>query len=384
MSKIFLTGITGLVGSAFVSELLRQRDDVEIICLTRKGGAPSAQERVKNILKEQCEFDGHPESITKILSKVAVIEGDVTTIDPAALAADERLKGVDTIFHCAADVNLGKDPEGRVFRINYDGTLKILELANLLKVKALHYVSTAYIAGRLCGRAMEDSPIDSGFYNPYEESKFKAEQAVRNSGIPFTIYRPSIIVGRRNDGRIRKPLAFYRILEFIGKLKAHACQKRGLDYETETDLKIYFQAGASQKIYFVPIDYVQYAVTALFQKPVENRAYHITGDSPVSTHMIDRTVTNVLHVKKMFYEEGQEHPGDIVMKDVRLAERLLGDLFPYFETNITFDQSNVRSALGDQALDWTFGDAELTTMVRSFYQDFFPNVPWLQKLIAER
>ena len=111
-------------------------------------------------------------------------------------------------------MNLGKDPTGKTFHINYDGTVNMLELARLVNAKAFHYVSTAYVAGKLVGRAMEAVPQESGFNNPYEESKCKAEMLVRNSGFPFTIYRPAIITGRRRDGRIRKPLAFYyRILE---------------------------------------------------------------------------------------------------------------------------------------------------------------------------
>ena len=45
MEKIFLTGITGLVGSAFVVALLRERQDYEIVCLARKTAVKSAQQR---------------------------------------------------------------------------------------------------------------------------------------------------------------------------------------------------------------------------------------------------------------------------------------------------------------------------------------------------
>ena len=98
-------------------------------------------------------------------------------------------------------------------------TRNALALAHLLKVKALHYVSTAYVAGTVVGRVMEGALPATGFNNSYEKSKFEAEKLVRECGIPYTIYRPSIIVGRLSDGLIRKPLAFYRIMEFLGKFK---------------------------------------------------------------------------------------------------------------------------------------------------------------------
>lgn len=376
MEKIFLTGITGLVGSAFVVALLRERQDYEIVCLARKTAVKSAQQRTEEVIRDECRFDGCPELADRILKSVKVIEGDVTTINPEELAKNPLLAGTTIIFHCAADVNLGKDPTGRTYRINYNGTEIMVKLAQLLKVKEFHYVGTAYIAGKLVGTAFENMPIDNGFNNPYEESKFKAEMLVRNSGIPFTIYRPAIITGRRSDGRIRKPLAFYRILEFLGKLKSHYCTKHHIDHTGWANLQINFATMPSEHVYFVPIDYVQEAITALFQQPVNNQAYHITGESPLSTHQIENSICRVLRL------DGTTVNGGPVAEtmDNKLMARFLGDLFPYFSSDIVFDQSNVRKALGDKILDWEYGQKGLEILIRSFYKDYFPNVEWLQTL----
>ena len=376
MEKIFLTGITGLVGSAFVVALLRERQDYEIVCLARKTAVKSAQQRTEEIIRDECRFDGCPELADRILKSVKVIEGDVTTINPEELAKNPLLAGTTIIFHCAADVNLGKDPTGRTYRINYNGTENMVKLAQLLKVKEFHYVGTAYIAGKLVGTAFENMPIDNGFNNPYEESKFKAEMLVRNSGIPFTIYRPAIITGRRSDGRIRKPLAFYRILEFLGKLKSHYCTKHHIDHTGWANLQINFATVPSEHVYFVPIDYVQEAITALFQQPVNNQAYHITGESPLSTHQIENSICRVLRL------DGTTVNGGPVAEtmDNKLMARFLGDLFPYFSSDIVFDQSNVRKALGDKILDREYGQKGLEILIRSFYKDYFPNVEWLQTL----
>lgn len=376
MEKIFLTGITGLVGSAFVVALLRERQDYEIVCLARKTAVKSAQQRTEEVIRDECRFDGCPELADRILKSVKVIEGDVTTINPEELAKNPLLAGTTIIFHCAADVNLGKDPTGRTYRINYSGTENMVKLAQLLKVKEFHYVGTAYIAGKLVGTAFENMPIDNGFNNPYEESKFKAEMLVRNSGIPFTIYRPAIITGRRSDGRIRKPLAFYRILEFLGKLKSHYCTKHHIDHTGWANLQINFATVPSEHVYFVPIDYVQEAITALFQQPVNNQAYHITGESPLSTHQIENSICRVLRL------DGTTVNGGPVAEtmDNKLMARFLGDLFPYFSSDIVFDQSNVRKALGDKILDWEYGQKGLEILIRSFYKDYFPNVEWLQTL----
>ncbi len=376
MKKIFLTGITGLVGSAFVVALLRERKDYEIICLARKSPVKSAEQRTEEIIRDECAFDGCPEVADEILRSVKVIEGDVTTIVPEKLAEHPLLAGTDIIFHCAADVNLGKDPTGKTYRINFNGTENMVKLAQLLKVKEFHYVGTAYIAGRLIGTAYENKPVDNGFNNPYEESKFKAEMLVRASGIPFTVYRPAIITGRRSDGRIRKPLAFYRVLEFLGKVKSHRCSKLGLNPTDWINMHINFATVPSEHVYFVPIDYVQEAITALFQQPVSNQAYHVTGDSPISTREIEDTICGILRLDGVTVDPNEKAPD----MDNKLMGRFLGDLYPYFSSDIIFDQSNVRKVLGDGILDWEYGSKGLEILIRSFYKDYFPNVEWLQTL----
>ena len=379
MAKIFLTGITGLVGSAFVTGLLKERDDVEIVALTRANATQSAAERVEDVIREQCELDEHPEDIDKILNAVTVIGGDIAEINPEEIAAMPELEGVDTVFHCAADVNLGKDPQGRTYRINYHGTENIVELSKILKIKELHYVCTAYIAGKLQGTAIEDNPVDSGFHNPYEESKYKAEMLVRNAGIPFTIYRPSIIIGRRKDGKIRRALAFYRILEFMAKLKKHTASKTNQDPTGFVDLDIHFPAAVSKHIYFVPIDYIQEAIVKLYQTPVCGKAFHITGDSPVTTLQILEAMCEILKVKNLSVGAENHDP----TRDEKLMSRFLGDLLPYFSSDIIFDQSNVRKVAGDEILDWPIGLEGLKTMMRTYYHDFFPNVEWLQQITSE-
>ena len=91
MNKILVTGITGLVGSAFVVALLRERKDYEIVCLVRSGGGKSAAERVDSIIRDECAFDGCPEIAEDVLKKIDVVEGDVATIVPEELAKNEKL-----------------------------------------------------------------------------------------------------------------------------------------------------------------------------------------------------------------------------------------------------------------------------------------------------
>ena len=83
----------------------------------------------------------------------------------------------------------------------------MLELAELCRrrggLRRFSYVSTAYVAGTHDGEFSEDQlDVGQGFRNPYERSKFEAEQLVRayRGRLPIQVFRPSIIVGERATG----------------------------------------------------------------------------------------------------------------------------------------------------------------------------------------
>lgn len=368
MSKIFVTGITGLIGSAFSSMVL-ERNNMEIIALARGSDAVSAQKRVNQVIQEQCSFDGKPELVSSILKRIEVIDGDISSVDENELFM--KLRDVEVFFHCAANVNFGKDPEGRTFRTNYTGTKKMLALAQKLNIKSFHYVSTAYVAGKHIGRAVEDGLVAEDFNNSYEKSKFMAEQLVRDSGIPFTIYRPSIVVGRIQDGKIRKPLAFYRVLEFLAKLKKHRCSKMKISPAEEVSLNLRLKACPSDKIYFVPVDYVQQSIVEIFlNKAVNNKTYHITGNSPVTTEMIEATVGKALGINNVTLESEVIDPNPLE----RVAQKCLSDFLPYFSSQIIFDVENTKEALGCPSMTWKMNAKNLEKVIRGFYSEHYPEV----------
>ena len=362
-----MTGITGLVGASFTTALLKQHPDYRIVSLCRGFGGESGKARAEKTIRIQCAFDGTPELADEILSRVDIIEGTLQNLPEDDMLA----KGpYDTFFHCAADVNLGKDPQGKTFATNFGGTQAALALAKKAKVSTFHYVSTAYVAGLSKGRVMEDSMPATDFNNPYEKSKFESEKLVRNSGFSYTIYRPSIIVGRRSDGMIRKPLAFYRILEFFAMVKRNSCAKSGTPLNQPFKTSLRLQAGMSDKIYFVPIDYVQEAIVALFPFPTENKTYHITGESPVSTKWIEEAVVGTLKADGLKVLPKVDDP----TREEKLIQRMISDLLPYFASDITFDCSNVRAKLGDKILDWKLDVDFLKKMVVMYYRQNFPEL----------
>jgi len=369
MSKILMTGITGLVGSAVAAELLASDPQLHIVALTRGQGNKNAQERVEETLREQFEFDGRPELAEEAITRVTTIQRNIAS----PLASDEinSLKGIDKIFHCAANVNLGKDPYGITYRSNYQGTKNMLQTAKALGIKTFHQVSTAYVAGKHVGVAKEDGLIPNiDFHNAYEKSKYNSETLTRESGLEYSIYRPSIIVGRLSDGKIRKPLAFYRILEFFAKLKKQQCVKHNIKPYEKLDVQLKVHVTPSDKIYFVPIDYVQKSIATLFLLPPQNKTYHITGNGPGSVMDIEKAVQASLQITGL----GIAAPGDKMTIKEKIIHKFIGDLLPYFESQITFDVTNTRNALGDEMLNWKVDADKMFIIVNEYFKNAFPEI----------
>ena len=376
--RILLTGLTGLVGSSVAVALARAMHDCDFVCLVRDACGVSAKQRMQSVLHSECEFEGCPDFYNEIVNRVSVIEGDVTSINATHMAKNPMLKGVTKVLHCAADVNLGKDPTGRVFSVNYDGTKHVIELAKSLGVREFHYVATAYVAGNHTGVAYEHEQHPSSFNNAYEESKCLAEHLVRESGIPFTVYRPGIIVGRKSDGRIRKPLAFYRILEFLQQLKGRTAKRKGVPADDWIEMNINCHAAPSSHIYFVPIDYVQSAISTLFQKRASGITYHVTGDHPVSAEQILHAVCQVFRISGISISTSRECNS----AEERMFTKFIGDLFPYFSSDIVFDQSNIRRDFAGLAT-FDYGSADLKALIQSYLADHFKSTDWVRNMLSD-
>lgn len=366
MKKILMTGITGLVGAGFATNLLRNNPDYAIVSLSRSFGNKSGLDRTIEIIKKQCEMDNKTDA-EELLSRIEIIEGTLENFPEAEMQS----KGpYDTFFHCAASVNLGKDPDKKTYNTNFYGTKSALSVAKKLGLKTFHYVGTAYVAGKSKGIVMEDSMPATDWNNSYEKSKFDSEKLVRESGFDYTIYRPAIIVGKLSDGVIRKPLAFYRILEFLAKVKISGCKRAGLPLNGKFSTNLRLAAGTSDKIYFVPQDYVQQTIAKLFVLPVCNKTYHLTGMSPVSTEMIAIAVCEALQTTGLCIVDNVENPS----KEEKLVQRMLDDLLPYFKSDITFDNTNVINALGKEVLDWNLDLDFLRKMIHAYYKEHNPEL----------
>lgn len=162
MSTVLVTGASGFVGSYVVPELAAAGH--RVVALVR---SPAAAEAVRRRL---------PAAAT---ANVEVRTGDV--LDPATLGA--ALVGVDAVVHLVAiprDWNGGRD----LLRVNLGGTQNVISAMRQAGVRRLVHLGALGVEDR------EELH--------YAKSKARAEAAVRESGLEWTILRPSLLFGPRD------------------------------------------------------------------------------------------------------------------------------------------------------------------------------------------
>ena len=378
MTKIFVTGITGLVGSAFAVQLIRERDDYEIVALARGGANQNAADRTEEIIREQCKYDHCPEVTEKVLSKLTVLEGDIVTFDPEDESIQDAIEGCKISSIVPQMLTLEKilmaKPSRLIMRVlricwlwpsiltqkNFIMSVLLLLLVALkaphTKIIRLTMVSLTHM--RKANIWLKDWSVTQDF---------------RFLCIVRQLLQPL------SDGMTRKPLAFYRVLEFVAKVKKHICTKHGLDAAEFAPLTFRFDTRPSDQVYFSPIDFISDSIVKIFQLPVANKAYHLTGARPTSTDDITQSMQETLRVGHVNVIAGVSDKS----KEEKLINKFLGDLLPYFSSRIHFDQTNVREALGEDAINWHYDVAGLDVMMKEYYRHFFPNVEWLQKICAD-
>ena len=96
----------------------------------------------------------------------------------------------------------------------------------------------------------------------------------------------------------------------------------------------------------------------------------ITGESPVSTRDIEKAVGEVLQTTGLSVMDKVDNP----TKEEKLVQKMIGDLMPYFASEIIFDDSNVRAALGPEIVSWKMDLNFLRKMITSYYKAENPEI----------
>lgn len=148
MPKSLVTGGAGFIGSNLVDELIRSGH--EVVCVDDE----SSGSMRRNMLASNHK-------------------ADVCDLSPQ----DPMFRGVDFIFHLAAESRIGASLENpvRAYRTNVLGTVNMLNCARLNGVRRFMYSSTSAAYGRNPRPNVETQPDDC--LNPYASSKVAGEKA---------------------------------------------------------------------------------------------------------------------------------------------------------------------------------------------------------------
>lgn len=187
--KIAITGARGFVGRNLLEALLKRDDDIFYPICRSKASMDAIEERQP----------GEKERLKFVLGD---IEHPYCNISDPSRAFDGN---IDLLIHSAADTDfsLDKTEAERVamYKTNVLGTRNVIDLAKIIKPKKLIYLSTAYASGKKKGPiADEGVKVTEGFNNYYEETKYEARQLMLESGLPFAIINPTIVIGSSLDG----------------------------------------------------------------------------------------------------------------------------------------------------------------------------------------
>lgn len=169
--SVLITGATGHVGYALLLELMA------------RGFEPAVLVRKSSAL-----FD---------TMKCTQIYGDVTS--PESL--EKAFEGVHTVYHLAGYIDINKGNDEKVFAVNYDGTLNVIEACKKCKVRKLVFMSSVDTYLPLPDNAVM---TELNSYNPdllegtYAKSKAMATQAVLDSNcetLETLVIQPSACIG---------------------------------------------------------------------------------------------------------------------------------------------------------------------------------------------
>ncbi|MBN2497129.1 MAG: SDR family oxidoreductase [Deltaproteobacteria bacterium] len=260
--RILMTGASGFIGSRLARALAARGARLTLLC------RPGSRGRLESRLGSWPEGIERPEIVLGDLSWPGVLS------DPQDVG---RLSGsVTGIFHLGAVYHLGVDAKTAA-SINVRGTERLLELAHHLgRLRRFHHVSTIAVSGDASGTFYEqDLDRGQGFPHAYAHSKFLAELALRQSGLPCSIYRPGIVVGDSRSGEFDKIDGPYYLLRILSQLRRLPGARR---------MPMIAPREQAPLFHLVPVDYVVEAMAHLAMRD-EGEAcatYHLTDPEPES------------------------------------------------------------------------------------------------------
>lgn len=192
-----ITGASGFLGGLVTAALLATGHRRVVLPMRRACDPAKSLGRIRQALHDfgicQRDVDG--------LAALA------TVVDLPALArfsdldAEAGGHGIDEIVHCAGCVDYFD--EAMLTEANIDLTARLLRSGRDWGVRRFLYLSTAYCAGyrtHVIPERLHPHPEPANEPTAYTRSKRIAEWLVADSGLPYLILRPSVVIGDSRSG----------------------------------------------------------------------------------------------------------------------------------------------------------------------------------------
>jgi len=337
-AHLLVTGATGFLASHFVTAWLDRHPSAQVACLVRAADPAQAAERLdaalRRALVEQA-LEARPDSL---LARATALPGGLDGtgwLDAVRTWRQAASAGAELhVLHSAANLSFRAADRDAVRAANIEGTRHMLAAAEALGAASFNYVSTAYVAGDRTGAILEDERSrPPGFTNAYEESKWDAEALVRESGLPFRILRPSIIIAHSVTHLMSSMSGFYKVAETMQQLGR-------VPHNRDETILLPVPEGATLDL--IPVDVVVDEMIQILEKggTTLGHAFHLTAEQPLPLMEVLETFTPLAGLKI------GRLPPDAAEGD-KLARALMSRLrhyMPYLGQVRRFDRRNMQQA----------------------------------------
>ncbi len=300
---ILVTGATGFLGGALVTELVKQNQPVRILARDKQ--------------KAHDQFG----------DAVTVIPGEITDIKQVEQAVD----GATIIYHLVGRLYHPSVPTELYRRTHVEGTRILLNACKgQSQLQRIVHCSTTGVHG-VTGKTPAAEDASFAPTNPYEATKLEGEllalQAYKEDGLPISVARPGLVYGPGD----------LHLLGFFASIK------KGLFRVID---------GGKALLHPVYIDDMTAAFMLCAERPEAlGRSYNIAGERPVSIRELSTAIAHSL---------GKELPkGSIPLWLANLASDIFAIIPGFKGEHAPLTRSRVKFLTNSRVYDITRAKTEL-------------------------